>query len=138
MMTLAELQNIHRQMQQAVAAAGGRITEVFFCPHHPDDGCSCRKPEPGLISQAARKYPMDLSTAFMVGDSAKDIQCAHNAGCGRAVLVRTGNGRRAEPELAKRHMVPDFVAEDLYAAARWIIGTKCRTAQSAIRLTRNP
>jgi D-glycero-D-manno-heptose 1,7-bisphosphate phosphatase len=124
MITLPELENLHRRMQQAVAAAGGRITEIFFCPHHPDDDCSCRKPKPGLISRAAGKYPMDLSAAVMVGDSTKDIECARNAGCGRAVLVRTGNGRQAETELAARQIAPDFVAEDLYDAARWIIGTK--------------
>jgi D-glycero-D-manno-heptose 1,7-bisphosphate phosphatase len=124
MITLRDLECLHRRMRQAVAAAGGRITDVFFCPHHPDDGCSCRKPKPGLISRAAAKYPMDLSAAVMVGDSAKDIQCARNAGCGRAVLVSTGKGRQAETELAAGHIVPDFVAEDLYEAVRWIIGRK--------------
>jgi len=124
MITLSELENIHRRMQQAVATAGGRVTDIFFCPHHPDDGCSCRKPQPGLISKAASKHPMDLSAAVLVGDSAKDIECARNAGCGRAVLVRTGNGRQAEKELAARHIVPAFVAEDLYDAARWIIASR--------------
>lgn len=122
LISLSELENIHRRMRQAVAAAGGRITDVFFCPHHPDDGCSCRKPKPGLISRAAAKYPLDLSAAVMVGDNAKDIECARNAGCGRAVLVRTGKGRQAETELAAADIKPDFVADDLYDAAQWIIG----------------
>jgi len=133
MLSLSGLGRLHRRMGQAVAAAGGRITDIFVCPHHPDDGCRCRKPQPGLICQAAMKYPMDLFAAVMVGDSTKDIECARNAGCGRAVLVRTGNGRQAEGELAARHLTPDYIAEDLYDAARWIIGSRGRKTEFGIR-----
>jgi len=57
----------------------------------------------------------------MVGDSAKDIECARQAGCGKAVLVRTGNGIDAEKELAAKHIIPDAVVKNLYDAADWII-----------------
>ena len=74
-----------------------------------------------MIEQACRKHGIDPKTTTMVGDSAKDIQCARNAGCGRAVLVRTGNGDSASRELKARGVPIDYLAEDLADAAAWII-----------------
>ncbi len=121
MMSLKELERIHTRMQAAVADAGGNIKAVFFCPHTPDENCSCRKPEPGLIHQAQLRYNLDLGSACMVGDSAKDVECAQNAGCSCAILVRTGNGIEAQAILAQKHISPNHVADDLNAAADWII-----------------
>lgn len=119
--TLKELEAIFAKMKTGVERAGGRILDIFYCPHGPHDGCDCRKPAPGLIYQAREKYTIRLSHAIMVGDSAKDIACARTAGCGKAVLVETGNGHRAFPELVRQGAAPDYLAEDLYAAAVWII-----------------
>lgn len=115
------LDYIHRMMKSAVQSRGGEIKDIFFCPHTPEDGCDCRKPNPGLILRAQRVYRIDLETTAMVGDSAKDIECALNAGCGNAVLVKTGNGLKAEKILAEKAIYPDYVAEDLYDAVHWII-----------------
>lgn len=123
LISLQELEHIHTMMRQTVRSNGGKINDVFYCPHLPADGCGCRKPQPGLIYQAQRKYHLDLAAAVMVGDSDRDIVCAHNAGCGHAVLVKTGNSKKAQRRLAKKGIAPDFVAEDLYEAAQWIINT---------------
>ena len=117
------LEAIFGKMKAGVEAAGGRITDIFYCPHVPEDRCSCRKPKPGLIFQAQKKYRIDLTRSFMVGDSTRDIACARNAGCAKALLVKTGNGPAAYAELSKNHMAPDHFAEDLYDAACWIIGS---------------
>ena len=117
-----ELENIHSKMKAAVESQGGKISDIFFCPHMPGDGCDCRKPSPGLIFQAQKKHDIDLSTAVMIGDSARDIECAHKAGCGCAILVKTGNSRQAQQTLAEKDLHPDYVALDLYDAARWLIG----------------
>jgi len=111
MISIQDLEQIHAMMKSAVSSGGGEVKDIFFCPHTPDDGCDCRKPKPGMI----------ISTAVMVGDSAKDIECARNAGCGHAVLVRTGNGILAEKVLAEKKIFPDRIARDLYDAVRWII-----------------
>ena len=74
-----------------------------------------------MIFQAQKRHRIDLSSAYMVGDSAKDIMCARNAGCGVAVLVKTGNGPEAEKILLERKISPDYVAEDLSEAVEWII-----------------
>lgn len=125
MVDLKTLSHTHRQMSEAVAAHGGSIRGIFFCPHHPEDGCDCRKPAPGLIFKAQDTYDIDLSNAVMVGDSAKDIECARNAGCGTSVLVKTGNGLSAMDALAEKEIRPDYQAEDLLDAARWILRLRC-------------
>jgi len=115
------LSHTHRRMSEAVAAHGGSLHDIFFCPHRPDEGCGCRKPAPGLILQARDAYDIDLSGAVMVGDSAKDIECARNAGCGVGVLVRTGKGPAAISALEEKGILPDHQAADLLDAARWIL-----------------
>jgi len=117
----AELDRIHAMMKDAIISGGGKITDIFFCPHMPNAGCECRKPAPGLLLQAQRKYNIDLATSIMVGDSAKDIECARNAGCGRAVLVKTGKDDEAEYILQTKRIVADYTAINLYDAAKWIL-----------------
>ncbi len=121
MVPLAVLEDMHAHMQAAVAKAGGRIFDIFFCPHRPDEGCDCRKPEPGLIFQAKTRHGIDLPQTVMIGDNAKDIACGWNAGCGATVLVRTGNGVEAAKTLAAGQIAPSVIVDDLHAAAHWIL-----------------
>jgi D-glycero-D-manno-heptose 1,7-bisphosphate phosphatase len=122
LISAAELEHIHTKLKAAVRSGGGKISDIFFCPHMPEDGCDCRKPLPGLIVQAQKKYQIDLAGSVMVGDSARDITCAHNAGCGHSILVKTGNYRQAASRLTAMNLAADYLAADLYEAARWIIG----------------
>ena len=119
-----ELDAIHAMMCQAVASGGGKITDVFYCPHLPDEGCECRKPAPGLIDQARQKYTIELKDSIMVGDTVKDIACGHNAGCGHTVLVKSGKDPHVETELKKRSIAADYTADNLLEAVRWIIAAK--------------
>lgn len=114
------LKDIHARMRAAVRSGGGRIKDIFFCPHTPDEGCDCRKPKPGMIFRAQKTYRIEIDSAYMIGDSAKDIECAHNAGCGHAILVKTGNGTQAEKILTEKNIYPQHVAADLLAAVNWI------------------
>ena len=123
LMTLEALDAIHRRLCAAVAEAGGRILDIFICPHLPADGCSCRKPKPGLLHAAQRKHGIDFSSAAMIGDSATDIECALNAGVRTTVLVQTGNGEKAAQELSARGLCPGFVAPDLNRAVDWLVET---------------
>ena len=84
------LNAIHEKMHKTVAAAGGRIDAVFYCPHAPDEGCHCRKPEPGLLEQIAQRYGLSsLAGVPYIGDSLRDMQAAAAAGCAPH-LVCTG------------------------------------------------
>ena len=121
LISLEELGHIHAVLMQSVRSNGGEIKDIFYCPHMPEDGCDCRKPEPGMILQAQHKHSIDLEDAVMVGDSYRDIECGINAGCGHTVLVKTGIHENAEQRLADKGIVPDYVAEDLNDAASWII-----------------
>lgn len=66
---------------------------IFYCPHGPDDTCFCRKPKPGLLIQALKKYAIAPQDACMIGDSMRDIQAAIAAQC-EPILVLTGNGEK--------------------------------------------
>lgn len=121
MTTLATLADLHARMCAALSTGGGKIRDIYFCPHHPDQNCRCRKPRPGLILAARDRYDIDLAKACMVGDSAKDIAAARNAGVRLAILVRTGNGAETEKTLAGSRHRPDHVAADLCEAVDWII-----------------
>ncbi len=117
----SEIDQIFNNMRQTVESEGGRITDIFYCPHRPEDQCECRKPKPGLIFQARQKYNIDLSTAVMVGDSLTDIECAKNAGCGYTILVESGY-KKIDPETWPNNSCkPDHIAPDLRRAADWII-----------------
>ena len=91
---MATVNAIHARMNKLLAAAGGRIEAIFFCPHTPEDDCSCRKPQPGLLRQIGERYKLDLARVHAVGNSASDAQAAHAAGC-RVHLVLTGRGAPA-------------------------------------------
>ena len=120
MISRPTLDAILKKMIHGVEQAGGRIKDIFFCPHTPDQGCDCRKPKPGMILQAVACHGIDVKKAFMIGDSAKDIECGKNAGCAKTILVKTGNGEKALAALTKKGITPDFFAKDLYEAACWI------------------
>jgi D-glycero-D-manno-heptose 1,7-bisphosphate phosphatase len=122
LISAAGLENIHSNMKAAVESGGGKISDIFFCPHLPDDNCDCRKSAPGLIIQAQQKHKIDLAASVMIGDSAKDIECAHNAGCGYSILVKTGNYQEAQLRLTDVNLTAHYVAADLYDAAKWILG----------------
>lgn len=92
------LYRIHAKMRRAVRAAGGEIDRIVYCPHHPDDGCDCRKPLPGLINRLVEHYAVDAADVIVVGDSRRDLEAAVTAGA-RPVLVRTGNGTKTESTL---------------------------------------
>jgi D-glycero-D-manno-heptose 1,7-bisphosphate phosphatase len=88
---------IHDTLLRALAQLGGRIDAFFFCPHAPDAGCPCRKPQPGMLLEVARRFNVALDDVCMVGDSLRDLQAAAAAGA-RPVLVLTGKGTKTRDE----------------------------------------
>jgi len=92
MMTVDDLNDIHGRMLEAITEGGGKITKVFFCPHTADENCTCRKPEPGMLLQAAEEYNIDLKQSFMVGDAWTDMAAGREAGTYN-ILLLTGRGR---------------------------------------------
>ncbi|MFC1976024.1 D-glycero-beta-D-manno-heptose 1,7-bisphosphate 7-phosphatase, partial [Chloroflexota bacterium] len=91
MVSAGVVEDIHRRMVAELAAYGGRIDRVIYCPHRPEDKCDCRKPEPGMLWQVAREMDIDLSRSYMIGDAATDLMAGQKVGC-QTFLVLTGRG----------------------------------------------
>jgi D-glycero-D-manno-heptose 1,7-bisphosphate phosphatase len=89
---MAELNAMHDKMNRMLKPMGGRIDAVFFCPHAPEEACSCRKPLPGLFNLIAERYGLELTNVPTVGDSLRDLQAGAAVGC-HLNLVLTGKGR---------------------------------------------
>lgn len=98
--TVAELEEIHMKMETELGLAGAYLDGIYYCPHHPDKGyegevtnlkieCSCRKPKPGMLLQAAEDFNIDLSQSYMIGDSENDIRAGMAAGCTTILLTDT-------------------------------------------------
>lgn len=121
-----QLDQIHERMLEVLASSGGSVEGVLVCPHHPDDACACRKPEPGLLLDAADRYKIDLGASTVIGDHRTDIEAGARAGCS-TILVRTGRGATIADGAQTWTHPPDFVADDLIDAALWLL------AQAAMR-----
>ena len=95
--TTRTLFEIHDSLQRSAAQVGGRIDAFFFCPHAAEAACQCRKPEPGMLLEVARRFNVSLKDTYMVGDALRDVQAAAAAGA-RPVLVLTGKGKKTNAE----------------------------------------
>lgn len=110
------------RMNKLLAAVGGKVDAVFFCPHAPDDGCHCRKPQPGLFEQIGERFGVDLRGTPAVGDAAEDLIAAAATGC-EPHLVLTGEGAqyRGQP-LPSTFPANTRVHDDLAGFAQYLIG----------------
>lgn len=120
---MAAVNAMHAKMNQMLARQGGRVDAVFFCPHTPEDQCSCRKPLPGLFKMIGERFNTPLEGVPMVGDLPRDVLAAQSVGC-EPHLVRTGHAAHmADTDLVElRRQVPDLtIHPDLSAFADFLI-----------------
>ena len=118
--TEESLAGIHRKMLDDLAREGAFVDAVYYCPHHPDAGCECRKPNTGLFHKAATELQIDPANSYVIGDKLLDVAAAKKLNC-KAVLVPS-----SEPEISlvreKRGQVgADFISPDFYTAAAWVV-----------------
>ena len=83
---------IHKKLHHELAKYGGKIEKIYYCPHHPDDNCRCRKPEPLMLEQIRDDFQINLKDSVFIGDSLRDMQAAHAVSC-PGILVLSGNGQ---------------------------------------------
>lgn len=88
---------IHEWMVRGIREAGGDLLAAYYCPHRPDEACSCRKPAPGMILAACNTYPIIPQTTYMIGDRTSDLLAAENAGCRGVLLDRSAGGTELAP-----------------------------------------
>jgi len=87
------LNRMHEKLLRLLQAQGGQIDGIFYCPHGPEDNCACRKPKPGLLQEIHKRFNVNMSRVYAVGDSLRDLQAAQAIGA-RPILVQTGKGER--------------------------------------------
>lgn len=119
--TYAQMREIHNKMETLLGAEGAYLDAIFYCPHHPHSGydgeiaqlkidCSCRKPKPGMLLNAAREFHIDLANSWMVGDSENDVKAGRAAGCHTALLAEAGVDFGQETTV---HSLSEFVSKIL-------------------------
>jgi len=105
---------IHEKIQTELC---GMIDGFYFCPHLPDAGCACRKPNTGMIERACADFSIDLENSWMIGDKKLDVETGFNAGT-KTALVLTGYGEKTVVDLKK---IPDFIAGNLLEAVKLVV-----------------
>lgn len=111
-----DLSAVHARLRTELEASGVSLQAIYYCPHLPEDGCSCRKPRPGLLLKAASEMDLNLKTCFMIGDRELDLLAGRAAGT-RTILVFNKELR----ELTDVEPIADFVVKDLVEAASVIL-----------------
>lgn len=121
LLSQATVAEINHRLVQKIESAGGRVDGIYVCPHKPEDGCACRKPQPGLILQAADELDIDLARSILIGDNLSDIGAGLAARVGQVALVRTGLGEKFAGELASAGFAGIPVYADLTQALKNLI-----------------
>ncbi len=126
---VASLNAMHAKMHSMLAAVGGRVDAIFYCPHAPDEACRCRKPEPGLFEQIGERYGLELRGVPAVGDSPRDLIAGLAAGCDpHLVLTGKAAALRGRP-LPEGYPANTVVHQDLVAFAEYLVGQEQRALQ---------
>ncbi|HXR17389.1 MAG TPA: HAD family hydrolase [Terriglobales bacterium] len=121
LMTVADLERMHRQMSESLARAGAIINGIYYCPHEMEPTCSCRKPAPGMLLDAALSRGIELSASWMIGDSDIDVEAGRNAGCKTARLSAPNEAANEPGSCADPSSAADIVARSLFDAVRQIL-----------------
>jgi D-glycero-D-manno-heptose 1,7-bisphosphate phosphatase len=128
------VRRVNGRLVELLKAEGAEVDGIYYCPHHPTEGagaytrpCDCRKPEPGMLYQAASNWPIDLRRSFVVGDKMSDMEMAHRVGA-KGILVLTGYGSEELGRSGDRGPRPDKIVSDLEKAVEWIV-TQRETAE---------
>ncbi len=103
----AMLKNIHQTMLDQVTAQGGKIDYISYCPHHPDEGCDCRKPKTLLLDRISEHFSVALSGVPFIGDSEKDVLAGVKKGC-HVMLLQTGYGNATREKLPQDMDIPIY------------------------------
>ena len=111
---------VHDILRAELGRYNASLDAIYFCPHHPESECDCRKPRPGLLLKARQELGVELSQSYMIGDKYLDIETAYAVGA-RSILVMTGYGREEHEKYKNSPQQPHFIAENLLEAVESII-----------------
>jgi len=117
--TKETLEKIHERMKSELLKKNASIDGIYYCPHHPDDNCECRKPQTGLFKKAFNDFNIDPSKSFIIGDRMLDIEAGYKMGL-KTVLVPEDK-EKVEKEMKASNIKPDFVCKNFYLGVRCIL-----------------
>lgn len=120
--TEKKLLQIHESLQKMLDKKGVKLDGIYYCPHIPDDNCTCRKPKLGLVKKAAKEFNINLKKSYTVGDHPGDFLLGQNMG-GKGIFVLTGHGNKEHEKIKDGggELKPDRIEKNLLSAAQWII-----------------
>ncbi len=132
-LSIGEANNINNRLKYVVELGGGRIDDIFMCPHSPQEGCDCRKPEPGMLFQAFGKYPdIDTGKLAIIGDSMTDFVCIPDVDTTNC-LVQSGVTKRMPTRWQSVHSFPPSILEAAYQIKKWLnVHNSNTTAKTAV------
>jgi histidinol-phosphate phosphatase family protein len=120
LLTIEGLESIHERLAELIRPYGAKLDGIFFCPHHPQDGCGCRKPKCGLIHQAVSRFALDVTQCFLIGDKRSDLEAAQRASV-PGVLVMTSSYSADVVKARDEDQVSiAYVADSFVHAVDWI------------------
>lgn len=124
LLLLETAQDINQRLIRLIRDHGGQIDGVYMCPHQPEAGCFCRKPQPGLLLQAAKDLSLDLKRSWMIGDAWSDVQAGEAAGTQGTILLRTGRGIEQLLQAPPEKMPGNLIFDNLPLAIDAIISSE--------------
>lgn len=121
-LTEEKLHQIHSYLEKLLARRGVKFDAIYYCPHHPEKECACRKPKTGMVKRAAKELNIDLKRSYTIGDHKGDFLLGQNMG-GTGIFVLTGHGREEHKKIQASGgaLTPDRIEKNIYTAARWIV-----------------
>jgi heptosyltransferase-2 len=135
-LSLKDLEAIHARLEGLLEQSDAALDAIYFCPHHPDDGCRCRKPATGMVDRAVSELQVDLGKAYLIGDHASDIRLAKAVGV-KSILATSGKvDQQALAMLRAAGALPDKVVPSMAEAAEWILNDAAARRSEAIAARR--
>ena len=120
---IADLEDMHKRMRESLSHSGAIVDGVYYCPHDYESSCTCRKPAPGMLYEAAREHGLDLRSSWMVGDSEIDMQAGKNAGCRTARVLdtdeKTSAGSRDTGNTSRAEITASSLLDAVHQILKW-------------------
>ena len=133
--TKERLDEITCMMLAEIKKNGGKVCEVNYCIHRTEDNCACRKPKPGMLDAAIKKYGVTARDTYIIGDSKVDVLAGKSAGL-NTIFVQSG--KTGMDEVKKWDVKPDYIFKDLLEAVKWIIVKERRRSERSSRREKEP
>ena len=117
--SIKTLEKINQKMKNELSGKGANVDAIYYCPHHPEDNCNCRKPRTGLLEAAIKEFNLDISLSYIIGDRMLDMEAGHKIGC-KTVLVPEDRDK-IEKEMEESNIQPDHICDNFYSGVTWIL-----------------